>query len=148
MPAKTHGLSGRIPEYSIWRDIRSRCRNKRNKDYARYGKIGIKVCRRWDKFENFLKDVGRRPSKRHQLDRVDNDGDYCKSNCRWATPKENGLNRSTNRMVRLPGMSVDVPMKTAAKKAGIPYEAFRQRLNRWGDLQRALKTPTRKYKRS
>lgn len=82
------------PEYAAWANMRDRCRNPNNHAYKNYGGRGIKVCKRWDKYENFLSDMGRRPSSKHSLDRYpDNDGDYKKSNCRWATVKEQGNNR-------------------------------------------------------
>lgn len=79
--------------------------------------VGIKVCKQWDSYETFLQDMGRRPSSKHQLDRIDSDEDYEPSNCRWATPKEqannlrrtmklnyNGLEYSTNQWGELLGI--------------------------------------------
>lgn len=80
-------------EYYAWKGMRARCNNKNYHAYHRYGGRGIKVCDRWDDFENFYSDMGNAPSKKHQLDRIDNDGDYEPCNCRWVTPKENSRNR-------------------------------------------------------
>lgn len=85
------------PEYSTWTGILTRTHWKSSNTFHRYGGRGIKVCKRWLKFENFLKDMGKKPSKNHSVDRINNDGDYKPSNCRWATPKEQANNRSTNR---------------------------------------------------
>ena len=83
------------PEHSTWKDIRQRCNNENRKEYHRYGGRGIFVCARWmNSYEAFLEDMGRRPSKKHSIDRIDNDDNYKPSNCRWATKTEQSRNRS------------------------------------------------------
>jgi hypothetical protein len=92
----THGEGSKgqeTAEYSAWLGMRKRCQNSKCQDWPDYGGRGIKVCERWQIYTNFLADMGRRPSPKHSLDRIDNDGDYEPSNCRWATPKEQYENR-------------------------------------------------------
>lgn len=94
--ATKHGGFG-TPEYRCWVDILSRTHWKSANSFDRYGGRGIKICKKWLKFENFLNDMGKKPSKNHSIDRINNDGNYEPKNCRWATPKEQANNRSTNK---------------------------------------------------
>lgn len=92
----THGCargSGLSPEYRIWRSMKNRCCNSNVRHYVRYGGRGISVCDRWMKFEDFLADMGPRPTPGHSIDRIDNDGNYEPGNCRWATAKEQRANQ-------------------------------------------------------
>jgi hypothetical protein len=86
-----HGMS-RSPLYKIWSSMKNRCICPTATHYYRYGGRGIKVCDRWQQFENFYKDMGERPEGL-TLDRIDNDGDYSKENCRWVSHQENCQNR-------------------------------------------------------
>lgn len=91
----THGQSSRekrTRSYSAWANMLNRCRNPADAKYPRWGGRGITVCKRWDKFENFLADMGE-PPEGLSLDRIDNNGDYKPSNCRWATAHQQVHNR-------------------------------------------------------
>lgn len=94
-----HGFCARekrSPEYDCWRGMNRRCSNPNDPSFACYGGRSIKICKRWkgkDGFVNFLKDLGQRPSKKHSVERINNDGNYEPSNCRWATAKEQSRNR-------------------------------------------------------
>lgn len=95
---KTHGLS-HTPFYNVWVMMRQRCNNLNNKDYKHYGARGIKVCERWNSFDNFFDDMhgGYKPGL--ELDRIDNSGDYCKENCRWTDRSGNMRNTRRNHII-------------------------------------------------
>ena len=125
----SHGesKSGRTPEYDAWRSMLQRCRNTNSQSYSEYGGRGIKVCERWYSFENFLADMGRRPSSKHSLDRYpNNDGNYEPGNCRWATKKEQGANRRDTNLVTIDG--VTRCFKDWASIYGIHYNTAHRRL--------------------
>lgn len=141
---KTHGevVGGKAtPEYHTWQAMLDRCRNPRNKRYADYGARGISVCPRWHAFENFLVDMGRRPSSRHSLDREKNELGYFPENCRWALPGEQMTNRRNTRFIEIDGQSI--PLADLAKKYEIPANTLRFRILKGWDLQEALTKPVR-----
>ena len=81
-------------EYRAWQNLKNRCSNSNCSQYKNYGGRGIKVCVRWEKsYENFLKDIGRAPSRIHSIDRVNNNGNYSPKNCKWSTHKEQAHNQ-------------------------------------------------------
>jgi hypothetical protein len=93
----THGKSY-TPTYKIWNQMHQRCDNPNTKFFYRYGGRGISVCERWNEFRNFLKDMGERPPNM-DLDRIDNEGNYEQSNCRWISHKENCNNQSRKKVI-------------------------------------------------
>lgn len=92
----THAMS-KTSTYYVWREMISRCTNKKNKNWKWYGARGITVCDRWFKFENFLQDMGIKPNGLC-IDRIHNDGSYSKFNCKWSTIKENANNTSLTKI--------------------------------------------------
>ena len=86
------------PLYQTWARMLRRCLDPICSDYHRYGGRGIIVCERWLNIENFISDMGAKPSSLHTLEREDNDGNYCPENCRWATTKEQGRNKRTTKI--------------------------------------------------
>lgn len=134
-----HGRA-RTPEYRAWVDLKTRCTSSSNSRWEGYGGRGIKVCDRWlESFENFYADMGDRPSVKHSIDRIDNDGDYCPENCQWATPKEQYSNRSTNRYLTYQGRTLNVTEWSA--EIGISREVLYNRLSKGWSEERALTTP-------
>lgn len=128
------------PEYIIWRNMRGRCSNPGNNRYATYGARGISVCERWDRdFLNFLEDMGRRPSPKHSLERIDNDQGYFPENCRWATRKEQARNRRSSRFLDFNGQT-----RTSAEWSeltGISQGTLHARLKSGWPVERALTQP-------
>src|SRR5690242_10945292 len=102
---KTHGERHPITkEYQAWGHMKRRCYNENTPQFCDYGGRGIVVCDAWlNSYETFLKDMGRAPSPKHTLDRIDNDGNYEPSNCRWATRFEQNVNRRNNVLITLNG---------------------------------------------
>lgn len=101
----THGLSF-TPEHMAWREMKKRCYNPNYNGFKNYGGRGISVCERWmDSFENFFSDMGKRPSEKHSIDRVENNGNYEPGNCRWATKKHQNRNKRNNHKLCFSGES-------------------------------------------
>lgn len=122
----THGLS-QSSEYHAWAGMIDRCRRVGRHDFARYGGRGVRVCERWlESFPAFYADMGPRPSGKHSIDRINTDGDYEPSNCRWATAKEQRVNQRRQTLHTHHG--VTGTLKDLALHFGMPYGAVSQRV--------------------
>ena len=124
-------------EWSAWASMRARCYSTSCRNYKRYGAKGITVCNRWlESFENFLADMGPKPTAKHSLDRIDNSGNYSPENCRWATSKQQNNNSSFNSNITAAGET-----KTKAQwceELGISRGRLRRALERTSDPAAAL----------
>lgn len=121
-------------EHYIWRTMLARCQRSNAKDYPRYGGRGIKVCPEWSKYEQFLADMGDRPSAEHSLDRKDTNGDYSPSNCKWSTRSEQQKNKTTTRTFT-DGMFVGTLVECAAH-LGLSKELAHWRFKNWNTFER------------
>jgi hypothetical protein len=136
---KSHGL-GKTTEYSSWTNMQTRCRNPNFKDWHLYGGKGIKVCERWNSFENFLEDMGKKPGKGYSIERRDSNKDYTPENCYWATSIEQANNTSKNLHFEWNGKLCTI--RELADLAGLPHGTLYQRLYtlKW-PLDVAMKVP-------
>ena len=132
-------------ERRVWRGMRERCLNPKLKGYPNYGGKGIQVCERWMTFENFLADMGRRPSSKYTLERINNNGNYEPTNCRWATMTEQQRNRSSNRLLTY--QSKTQPAVVWAEEVGVEYQTLMKRLEAGWDVGRALSVPSKRQRR-
>ena len=113
----------RDPLYSVWASMLQRCSNPSGKTWQHYGLRGITVCERWRKsFENFLEDMGERPSPEHSIDRIDVNGNYEPSNCRWATRDEQSLNKRSTVLVTVG--DVTKPLKAWVTELGVTKQCI------------------------
>lgn len=121
----THGLSS-TAEFSIWTGMQTRCGNKSRPEYMNYGGRGIRVCDRWaSSFENFISDMGMRPSNKHSIDRINPDGDYEPKNCRWATSHEQANNKRNNLLVEINGDEKTLTEWCKERKCNYPAVVLR-----------------------
>jgi len=129
-------VSDSRPTYSSWRDMRSRCLNPDNQSFPAYGGRGITVCDRWiDDYDAFVEDMGFRPDGL-SIERIDNNGNYEPSNCRWASRGDQSRNKRSN-VFHISGI---IETDLAAQN-NINLRTFRSRMEKWGDLQEALNRP-------
>ena len=129
--------------YKIWQKMKQRCTNPKAPNYAEYGGRGISICQEWsDSFEAFFLDMGHPPSDDHSLDRRENDGNYTKANCRWATRSEQQRNKRNSRSITFQGETKNVV--EWAELYGLHYTTLARRVFHLGwDVERALTTPAR-----
>ena len=128
-----------LREYSIWKGMRKRCNNPRCKSFNNYGARGIKICERWNDYSSFLSDMGRCPIGM-TLERIDNNGDYQPSNCRWATRKEQNNNKRNHRILEFEGRKQNLAQW--ATEVGVPASILSNRLRRGWDVKRVLTYPS------
>lgn len=137
--ARKHGMSG-SPEFRAWRHIIYRCTKPSAKFYSHYGARGITVCDRWrygeggkTPFECFFEDVGGKPSPKHSIDRIDNDGNYEPGNCRWATKDVQANNKRNTSYITIGNATK--PLTVWAREYGISSSKFKDRLRSgWNPL--------------
>lgn len=142
VPGKS--LSYRHKIYRTWLNMRQRCRNSNNPDYAYYGGRGISVCAEWDDFGVFMKDMGMPPNNM-TIERLDVNGNYEPSNCVWATRKEQSRNTRATSMITYDG--VTKPLADWADEIGMSFANLYKRIHTRGwDIDRALNQPERKRK--
>ncbi len=135
--ATTHGKTG-TNLFNVWRSMRSRCDNPKEKNYN--GR-GITVCPEWSDFTVFERDMGGTYAKGLELDRVDNNGSYCLENCRWVKRKNNSRNRRTNRLIEYQG---DIRCLIEwSEITGIHKDTLRKRLDRGWPIEKALNFNTK-----
>ncbi|MEV5950427.1 hypothetical protein [Streptomyces sp. NPDC051993] len=140
--SKKLGTGTRV--HFTWMSMISRTTNPNNHAYHRYGGRGIRVCDRWLAFPNFYADMSPTYQEDLSIDRIDNNGDYEPSNCRWATPKEQQRNKSSNRFIEWRGESR--VLADWVDRTGISESTIRRRLERGWSVERAL-TATPRYGR-
>jgi len=138
----THGHSGqkRTGTYRSWLSMLGRCANPNSPGYVNYGGRGISVCNRWRTFENFLLDMGERP-EHTSLDRINENGNYCKSNCRWATNIQQGEHKRSNVYVTYKGKTQH--LSAWARELSIKVTTLHMRIfTRGWSVQKSFSTPT------
>jgi hypothetical protein len=133
-----HGQSG-SGAYRTWLSMKYRCENPSHDNYRHYGGKGITVCVRWQKFENFLEDMGHRPAG-HSIDRIDNSKNYEPKNCRWSTSKEQCRNKTNNHLFVIEG--TQVTMAELVESSGIPRGTILNRLRRGWSIEKAISEPS------
>lgn len=127
--ARTHGMTDTV-EFKTWVAMKKRCTNPSYKNYPLYGGRGITVCKEWyDSFETFYKDLGPRPSPKHSIDRIDVNGNYEPSNCKWSTNKEQSRNKRNNHNVTYNGETKCI--SAWAEQLGIRKDTLRLRLKQY-----------------
>ncbi len=141
-PAIIHGLS-HVPEHGVWLNIINRCTKPNDRGYKNYGGRGIKICDKWlNSFVEFYNDMGSRPSNKHSIDRIDNNGDYCPENCKWETKHNQCRNQRRNLKITYNGETMCVT--DWAKKMNLNVEtlACRIRKNKM-TIEDAINTDTK-----
>lgn len=135
----THGQS-KSSEYNTWCLMRKRCANPSSPDYKYYGERGIVVCERWlSSYQNFIEDMGQKPSAKHSIERNDVNGNYEPFNCRWATPTEQARNKTNNKIISFNGETKC--LQEWANSINIKIATLHNRISRGWSIEKALTTP-------
>jgi hypothetical protein len=137
-----HGMSYH-PLYRVWLSMKSRCNNKKNLKYPRYGGRGIRVCDRWNKFENFYADMGERPDGL-SIDRINNNKGYNKKNCRWATIREQAKNTVNNVFLTYKGERLH--LSEWARRIGIASSTITERRNKGWTIREIVSSTKWKHR--
>lgn len=140
----THGHTsggGISPTYKCWSSMNDRMLYPSEETFKNYGGRGITMDSRWREFENFLEDMGERPSNKHSIDRIDNNLGYSKGNCRWATVREQNRNKRSNVNFEINGKMMC--MAECSEKFGINLTTLHYRISAGWSVDRALNTPVR-----
>ena len=141
----THGMTG-TPTHNSWVSMRERCSNPNHSRASSYIGKGIKICKRWDKFENFFDDMGNRPYGK-SLERLDRNKNYTPDNCIWATPKQQAVNRDSTHLITANGVTRH--LTEWARRLNIQPSAIRWRIaNGWGEEQAVTYTPRKDSRRA
>ena len=140
-----HGNS-KSSEYHTWQSLRDRCLNPKNKMYKHYGARGISVCSEWlNSFENFYKDMGNKPTCKHSIDRINNNGNYCLENCRWVTQKVQVNNSRLARKITHPVTKESLCCSDWSKRLRGNRQLVSARINTYGwSEERAITTMVNK----
>jgi hypothetical protein len=133
-----HGLSG-LPVYQAWQSMQQRCNNPADPSYSDYGARGIQVCERWNSVHAFLEDLGHPPAGM-SLGRINNDGNYEPTNCRWETQEQQNDNTRRNRHITWQGRTQTI--KGWAAELDLEPKRISERIRRGWSVERALTTPT------
>jgi hypothetical protein len=142
MTSYKHGMS-RTRIYHIWLAMNARTSCPKHAEYKNYGGRGIKVCKEWKEFMNFYNDMIEGYKNMLTIDRIDNDGDYCKSNCRWVTKSEQTKNRRNNILIEIDGVSK--VLTEWCREYGISEKTGWDRFRRRGwSIEKTLNTPVKK----
>lgn len=140
---KTHGMT-KTPEYSVYKHMIARCERPSDKRFYCYGARGIKVCERWrgeNGFQNFIADVGRRPVRGYSIDRINNDGNYEPSNCKWSTRIEQANNKSKNIYITYKGETKT--LKEWSRELGLNYKNLWERMSYGWSFEKSIKMENR-----
>lgn len=139
--AITHGMS-ETSEYRSWAEMKSRCLNPKSRRFSYYGGRGITVCERWLDFQNFIDDMGNKPTPEHSIERIDVNGNYEPSNCKWVTFTEQQNNKRNTTMIEYNGKTQSI--KDWCRELELNYRTIKDRLINGWTVKEMFETPKMK----